>query len=334
MDKTITGSLEALSALELNKGMEGLDASTKNLLHQKEFLSVILMLAVKEFEGYSAREIMDFIEPSSISIEDTDVSNGRTNAQIEGDAAEFNVLHEKVSYFDILFKAKNPKLSEKNGFLVNLHIDIEPQKDYKPGYPIEKRGLYYLARRLSSQLGIVTETTDYSSLEKCYSIWICRDNIPKEEQATISFFEIKNTNIGNVKVSEEDYDLMTMIVIRLGHSDINEGTELIQFLNSIFFPQEEGAFETISNYIDFSENEELRREVRSMTGIGQSILDEGIGIGVGKGIKEGISLGENRLAKLVQTLLKEKKYEEASLVTEDIEERQRLYKLYGIIDDE
>ena len=322
MDKTITGSLEALSALELNKGMEGLDASTKNLLHQKEFLSVILMLAVKEFEGYSAREIMDFIEPSSISIEDTDVSNGRTNAQIEGDAAEFNVLHEKVSYFDILFKAKNPKLSEKNGFLVNLHIDIEPQKDYKPGYPIEKRGLYYLARRLSSQLGIVTETTDYSSLEKCYSIWICRDNIPKEEQATISFFEIKNTNIGTVKVSEEDYDLMTMIVIRLGHSDINKGTELIHFLNSIFFPQEEGAFETISNYIDFSENEELRREVSSMTGVGQSVYNEGIG------------LGEKRLAKLIQKLLKEKKYEEASLVTEDIKERQRLYKLYGIIDDE
>lgn len=63
---------------------------------------------------------------------------------------------------------------------MSLHVDVEPQKSYQPGYPIEKRGLYYLARSLSSQLSLVTEATDYGQLEKCYGIWICRDDIPQE----------------------------------------------------------------------------------------------------------------------------------------------------------
>ena len=39
--------------------------------------------------------------------------------------------------------------------------DMEPQKNYRPGYPIEKRGIYYLSRRLCSQLDVVTEKTKF-----------------------------------------------------------------------------------------------------------------------------------------------------------------------------
>jgi hypothetical protein len=79
----------------------------------------------------------------------------------------------------LAFSAKNPKLSNAN-IVIRLHFDLEPQKTYKPGYPIEKRGYYYLSRRFSSQLSLVFNDTDYNSLEKCYSIWICRDDIPKD----------------------------------------------------------------------------------------------------------------------------------------------------------
>lgn len=67
-----------------------------------------------------------------------------------------------------------------------------------------------------------------------------------------------------------------------------------------------------------------------MTGIGQSILNQGLE----QGLEQGISVGENRLAELVKILLKEGKYEELSIVTKDHEERQRLYKIYGIVDEE
>lgn len=96
-------------------------------------------------------------------------------------------------------------------------MDLESQKTYRPGYPIEKRGMYYLARRLSSQLSLVTERTDYGRLEKCYSIFICRDDIPKDEQNSIAVYEVVNTkDTGSHKTVKEAYDLMTLVVIKQG----------------------------------------------------------------------------------------------------------------------
>lgn len=279
MDK-VSGSMEALSSMQITADMEGLDAESKALLHSREVLAVILQGTVEEYKGYSRKEIMEFIEADSIC-GTKEVSAGRTNTQVRGDSAEFAQLNEKVSCFDVVFRAKNPRLSS-SVVLVNLHVDVEPQKTYRPGYPLEKRGMYYLARKLSSQLTLVTDTTDYGSLEKCYSIWICRDDIPKDERYSISFYEMANTqNIGNCTVKKENYDLLKLVIIRLGDKVYNgekgnEGYELLHFLNAIMYPHREDFMDTVSEYIDFSHNEELWKETNHMVGLGQSILEEGI----------------------------------------------------------
>ena len=211
--------------------------------------------------------------------ETKEVSPGRTNTRVRGDSAEFAWLNEKVSIFDLLFRAKNPKLSSED-MLVNLHIDMELQKNYRPGYPVEKRGIYYLARQLSAQLSLVTEDTDYGKLEKCYSIWTCRDNIPKEQRYSISFYEIENTkNIGAGGVEKEKYDLLTLVIIKLGDMVYtgdkgSEGYELLRFLNAIMYPHQEGFMEAVSEYIDFSVNEELWKEGSHMFSLGRCIAEE------------------------------------------------------------
>ncbi|MCM1222601.1 MAG: hypothetical protein NC548_49870 [Lachnospiraceae bacterium] len=171
---------------------------------------------------------------------------------------------------------------------------MEPQKTYRPGYPVEKRGMYYLARRLSSQLSLATDKTDYRELEKCYSIWICRDDIPKEERYSISFYEVANTkNIGTQNgAAKENFDLMTLVVIKLGDKVYNgkegdEGYGLLRFLNAVMYPHRADFMDTISEYIDFSGNEELWKETSHMDGLGQSILEEGIEQGIERGIEQG-----------------------------------------------
>ena len=288
MDRVI-GSMEALSSMQITRDTEGLDAESKALLHSKEVLAVILQGTIEEYSGYSRKEIIDFIEADSIC-DEKEVSSGRTNTQLRGDNTEFVQLNEKTSNFDVVFRARNPLLSGE-GVQVNLHVDIEPQKTYRPGYPLEKRGIYYLSRSLSSQLSLVTDTTDYGNLEKCYSIWICRDDIPKDERYSVSFYEMSNVkNIGNCSAAKENYDLMTLVVIRLGDKVYNmekgsEGYELLRFLNAIMYPHRDDFMDTISEYIDFSENEELWRETKRMSGLGQSILEEGIEQGMEQGMQ-------------------------------------------------
>lgn len=287
MDK-VKGSMEALSAMQVTADMDGLDARSKALLHSKEVLAVILQGTVAEYEGYAREEVMSFIEADTMD-DAREVSPGRSNTQVRGDSAEFVQLNEKVSYFDLAFRAKNPQLSDA-GVLVSLHIDVEPQKTYRPGYPVEKRGVYYVARALTSQLSLVTEHTNYNSLEKCYSIWICRDDIPIKEQYGISFYEMANTrNVGRAAAGK-NYDLMTVVVIRLGKGEYNgregdEGYELLRFLNTVMYPHKGDFMDTMSEYIDFSGNEELWQEVEQMSGLGQSILEEGIEQGIERGIE-------------------------------------------------
>ncbi len=301
----IRGSMEVLNSFQLTENMQGLDDQSKLLLHSKEVLAVILQGTIREYKGYSKQEIMNFIESDSLS-EDTEVSPGRTNTVIAGDSTEFIQLNEKTSNFDIAFKALNPLLS-KGVIAVNLHIDMEPQKNYSLPYPVEKRGMYYLARRLSSQLSLVTEQTDYGQLEKCYSIWICRDSIPEDEQYSVSVYEIVNTkNTGRKETPKENYDLMTLVIIKLGNMVYNgekgeENYDLLHFLNTVMYPHKEDFIEAVSEYIDFSETEELWKEASGVIGLGQCVYNDGVEEGIRAfvidGIEEQISR-ERSVAKL------------------------------------
>ena len=49
-----------------------------------------------------------------------------------------------------------------------------------------------------------------------------------------------------------------------------------------------------------------------------------------RGEERGKIEGENRMAKLIQLLLKEKKYKEIDMASSNCEKRQELYRLYGV----
>lgn len=294
MDK-VNGSMDVLSSMQLTEDMAGLDAQSRALFCHREVLAVILGEVVTEYKGYSRKEIMEFIEAGSIT-NDKEVSTGRTNTRITGDCTEYVQLNEKTSNFDLAFRAKNPVLSSKD-VLVSLHVDLESQKTYRPGYPIEKRGMYYLARSLSSQLSLITERTDYSRLEKCYSIWICRDDIPVRNHYSISVYEMTNTKeTGISQTAKENYDLMTLVIIKLGSRVYNgkkedEDYELLRFLNTIMYPHGRDFLDRMSEYIDFSENEELWKEVTDVTGLGACVYKDGLEEGLEKGLEKGLEEG-------------------------------------------
>ncbi len=51
----------------------------------------------------------------------------------------------------------------------------------------------------------------------------------------------------------------------------SEGYDLLRFLNAIMYPHKEDFMDMISEYIDFSGNEELWAEGKRMDGLGQGI---------------------------------------------------------------
>ena len=149
--------------------------------------------------------------------------------------------------------------------------------------------------------------SDYKQLEKCYSIWICRDEIPQEAHYSISVYEMSNTkNTSPHSTAKENYDLMTLVIIKLGDkvyngSETDEGYGLFRFLNAIMYPHTETFMDTMSEYIDFSENEELWKEVTHMSGLGQSVFEDGREEGIQALVLDNLEEGTSKeriLAKL------------------------------------
>ena len=271
------------------------DAAAKAIFRHAEIIAPLLREVVPEYRGYSAEDIIRFIQRDSIcndAVDDVSAMIGQQNT-------EMNSISEKLIRYDARFKAVNPRLTT-NGLVIYLHIDLEIQNDYKPvnpAYPVIKRGIYYAAREISSQLGILTEKTDYGALEKIYSIWICSDKIPLEERNTISVYRFgKDDLVGTVKEPEENYDLMDVIVIRRGSDAQDDVEPVFDYLNGIFSSN----VDKVNQYVNISNKPEVLEGVSRMSGLGESIYIRGMQQGIQQGMQQGMQKGLDMIASLVR----------------------------------
>ncbi len=250
------------------------DAGMKNLMSNKEIIVPILQMAVPEFRDCSQEEIVQCLDLSSITKDDfvSDIPDINSNSKISRDDSELSSLLEKLVRFDLRFRVKNPKLSSRT-LCVNLHIDFEAQLTYRPkspSYPVLKRAVYYVARDLSSQLSAVTNTTDYSKLEKCYSIWICTEDIPKKLQNTMTEYSFTQKDIiGTAKEPSSHYDLMSVIIIRRGREPDEKG--IFDYLAGLFSCD----IKRIGEYSHIKWSEPFEKEVSDMTGFGDALYQKG-----------------------------------------------------------
>lgn len=269
------------------------DAGMKNLMSNKEILVPILQMTVPEFKDCSQEEIVQCLDISSITKDDfvSDIPDLGSDSKILRDDSELSSLLEKLVRFDLRFRIRNPKLATKT-LCINLHIDFEAQLTYRPrnpSYPILKRAIYYVARDLSSQLSVITQTTDYSKLEKCYSIWVCTDDVPKKLQNTMTEYSIKKQDIiGIAEEAPEYYDLMSVIIIRRGGKTKEKG--IFDYLSGIF----ECDIKRIEKYSHIRWSETFVEEVNHMTGFGDAIYRRGEAAGHLAGHLLGQQEGERR----------------------------------------
>ena len=298
-----------LSALE---DREKYDAACKKTWMLREIIAPVLQYTIKEYQNHTVSDVIRYINADSIS-EDVPVDD--LPAFIKSADTEMSSTTEKRVFFDIHFTAKNPELSYKD-VLVMLHIDFEVQNDYKPSnpsYPITKRAIYYVARELSAQLKVVTDTTNYDDLEKVYSIWICNEKIPKELKNSITRYHMEKEDIvGKCDENEAYHDLMEVIIVRRGGEAL-ENT-LFEYLEGVFTTN----LDTINKYVAVEHNEEVKEVLKTMCGLGESLEI--------KGFEKGISVG--KLIQLIELVLsgdisEEKASQKAGMTVEAFKEKMK-----------
>ncbi len=225
------------------------DQAVKRLLANTPFLARILKHTLSDVADMEVIEIEKCIDQSQVKVSAVQVMPGFTNRPeggenvlCDGDVENFTVQHsngrivgqsqedavpyEGRVFFDIRFDLVVPK-KEPQKVIVN----IEAQRQAKPGYSLVKRGIFYAARLLSAQLGTEflnnrEDKAQYDNIKKVTSIWICME-CPVDLQDSIVSYSIEPKILhqaGENLSLCHDYDILnvTMVYLNTDGSSVNK----------------------------------------------------------------------------------------------------------------
>lgn len=294
------------------------DRQVKKLLSNKAILAWILKTCTEEFAQYSTQEIMKYIqgdpEISTKAVHqndaDTDEMPLDSDISLGGISTEDSNLREGTVFYDVRFSACVPD----DNAPVQVIINIEAQLDTSPGYPVEKRAVYYCCRLISAQYGTVFSHSEYQKLRKVYSIWICPDPA-KKRQNTIKKISLGETAVfGKVDTSGRDSDLMQAVIVNLGEPDKPVDNQLLRLMNVLLSAQTDVREKqrVMREEFNIAMTTELKSEVESLCNLSQGIYNEGI--------ERGIETG--RIKGAVE-MLRDEGYGEAQIV-------DRIMKKFGL----
>lgn len=186
------------------------DTNVKFLLADRQILARILKYAVSEFQDMPINEIMSCIG-NDIEIGSKPLDAGLSNlGRIKDSNTEDNIPGEGIIFYDIRFTAYHRQSEMK------ILINVEAQKSSDPsslGYHLENRIVFYMARMISAQKQTEFFHSDYDSLKRVRSIWICQGN--EEDGDSIEEIGLdKKTVYGNPE-STYGTDLVKGIIINI-----------------------------------------------------------------------------------------------------------------------
>lgn len=263
------------------------DNCAKKLLSYNVIAAWILKYCTKEFSGYD----VSFIANRCINGEPEISTRAVHQDHIDGDKrieelnSESGSIGEGTVYFDIRFNASVPEDDK----LIQLIINLEIQLKDNPGYPLVKRGFYYCARMISKQYGTVFTDERYGDIRKVYSIWICPDTANKRANGILRYSIGEDVILGNSTVTNEDYDLMNVVIVNLGKKAYESNNVLINLLG-ILLSSEMSAKEkkeALSGNYQIPMTSELESEVQIMCNLSDSLVQQGFAQGIKQGeIKE------------------------------------------------
>ena len=283
------------AVMNMEIGKTKYDQTMKELLSDRQVLAWILKRFVPEYQDCELEDIeKKYIQSETIMVSKIGVEQG--SETIQGIRNEDTVQGEATVFYDVLFHVWYPGM---NGKQIGMYLNLEAQSDYYPGYPIEPRGIYYAARRLTAQLKKIDKDTNYGSLQKVYSIWLCMGNVPVYEENTVSLYSLnKNDIIGTVKRNEEIYDLISVIIMRYNDkTELKDKTlQMLQTLSSDKMSKKE-KLEKLSN-LGMRVDDRIEEGVGKMCNMGDYIEAKAIKKGMEQGISKGNEQAEIRFVRV------------------------------------
>ena len=157
--------------------------------------------------------------------------------------------------------------------LANILVNIEAQKDDPSSYYIQNRAVFYACRMVSSQKERDFTGMNYNDIKKVYTIWICMN----QKENSLNYLHLTNEKLMGKTAIEKAGDLIHIILLGLAKNlpSYTEKNKLHRLLGALF-TNELTADEKISiieSEYNIEAKNELRKDVRKVSGLGESLVE-------------------------------------------------------------
>ena len=254
------------------------DDCVKKLLANRLILAWIMKECVDEFKQFPieriAKECIEGeVQISEVAVDqdELDYLEEMADKSIEGLNTEDNSIKEGKVIYDIRFLAIVPDTKEP----VQLIINIEAQKDDNTPYPLIKRAIYYVSRMISAQKNKVFTKKHYEKIRKVYSIWL-QMSVAEKRANTITKYRIAEEQIvGDVKEKEANYDLLSILILRLGAADKANAQPILRLLDVLLSidTKTEEKKAILEKDFDIPMSAEMCEEANIMCNLGEGIRE-------------------------------------------------------------
>ena len=161
--------------------------------------------------------------------------------------------------------------------MMEIIVNVEAQNKYNPGYPLIKRGIYYVSRMISAQNGVDFKNGEYGKLKKVCSIWICL-NAPKERRNSITRYTLREEQlVGNSVEAAKNYDLISVVMICLGDAQERQA-DVLRMLDVLLSSEcrAEEKKQILEEEFAIQMSERVEEEVAQMCNLSQGIVEKGM----------------------------------------------------------
>ncbi len=157
--------------------------------------------------------------------------------------------------------------------LANILVNIEAQKDEPSSYYIQNRAVFYACRMVSSQKERDFTGMNFNDIKKVYTIWICMN----QKENSLNYLHLTNEKLMGKTAIEKAGDLIHIILLGLAKNlpPYTEENKLHRLLGALF-TNELTADEKISiieSEYNIEAKNELRKDVRKVSGLGESLVE-------------------------------------------------------------
>lgn len=146
---------------------------------------------------------------------------------------------------------------------------------------------------ISSQWGVEFTQSHFEKIRKVYSIWVCV-NPPNYRQNTINRYRIREEHlVGEAREAEENYDLLTAIIIALGKPGDEKYSGILKLLEVLLSSERapEEKKRILQEDFQIKMTYSLESEVQTMCNLSKGIEEKAMYQGVAKGFVQGMQQG-------------------------------------------